>query len=49
VAHLYKTMVRVSRGVLDQSAVGRGTKRYDRGASKIGEFARTLSFSGRLL
>ncbi len=49
VAHLYKTMVRVSRGVLDQSAVGRGTKRYDRGASKIEEFAKTFSFSGRLL
>jgi hypothetical protein len=30
VAHLYKTMVRVSRGTLDQPAVGRGTKRYDR-------------------
>lgn len=49
VAHLYKTMVRVSRGVLDQSAVGRATKRYDRGAFKIEEFARTFSFSGRLL
>lgn len=49
VAHLYKTMVRVSRGVIDQSAVSRGTKRYGRGVSKIEELTRTFSFSGRLL
>lgn len=49
VAYLYKTMMRVSRGVLTEQAVGRATKRYDRGAAKIQEFARTFSFSGRLL
>lgn len=49
VAHLYKTMVRVSRGVLDQQAVGRATRRYDRGVARIEQFARIHSFSGRLL
>lgn len=49
VAHLYKTMTRVSRGVLDRSAVDRATKRYDRGVSKVEELASTFSFSGRLL
>lgn len=48
-AHLYKTMVRVSRGVLDQQAVGRATRRYDRGVARIEEFMRVFSFSGRLL
>lgn len=49
VAHLYRTIVRVSRGVLAKQAVGRATKRYDRGAAKIQELSRAFSFSGRLL
>lgn len=49
VAHLYKTMVRVSRSVLDEQSVGRATRRYDRGVARIEEFVRIFSFSGRLL
>lgn len=49
VAHLYRTVVRVSRGVLAEQAVGRATGRYNRGAAKIQEFSRVFSFSGRLL
>jgi hypothetical protein len=49
VAHLYKTMVRVSRGVLAQEAVGRAIRRYDRGAARIEQLARAFSFCGRLL
>lgn len=48
IAHLYRTIVRVDRGMFDSQAIGRAERRYNRGADKVMRFAQTFPFSGRL-
>ncbi len=48
VGHLYRTLVRVDRGVLDTQAIGRAEKRYNRGADTIKRFAKSYTTSERL-
>jgi hypothetical protein len=48
VGHLYRTIVRVDRGMLDAQAVGRAQRRYHRGTEKVRRFSKMFPFSGRL-
>lgn len=48
VEHLYRTLLRVFRSVLDSQAIGRAERRYNRGAAKIERLAKAFPFSERL-
>jgi hypothetical protein len=49
VGHLYRTIVRVSRGALPAEAVNRAGRRYNPAAEKVRRFAETFRSSERLL